>query len=688
MFERVSQRQPLTLTLEDLHWADDSTLVLLQHLAPRLEELGLLVVATYRDNEIHPTHPLAKPLEALRRRGHTHTISLRRFSAEGVEAMLRARSGQSPPGSFVEVIHRETEGLPLYVEEVYRHLAEEGRLFGPDGAWKDDLEVVEDDVPQSVRLAIGRRLEQVSPTCRQLLAQAATTGRSFTFELLHALQPDDEDAVLDAFDEGVGAQLIAASAEGAEDRFRFHHELIRQTLLSELTPPRRRRVHARVAAALQQIYPPDRAGLAAEITQHLVQAGSAANPTQTAHFAQMAGRQAVASTGYAEAVEHFEVALQAAERGPETADEIRCGLLLDLGDAQRRAATNQESMQSFQAAAALARSLDSVEDLARAALGFEDAYLVSGVPRQESDDPSVLLQEEALNAVSDDDSALRAMVLAALARAVYFQGHQERGAELSGQAVDMAQRVNDRDAVLYALHARRIAIWGPDDLEECLAVATDLMEAAKLAGNDELALDGMQWRIAAFFEQGNLSLVQREIDAFEQAADELGQPALQIYPPMSRGVLAMLQGRFQDAQRYHRDLTEAGERAQSEIAAMCAMAARIELELECGTDPNEEVVHNRFFEHSGFRWHISRLQASHGGEAEARGALQQLMPRLAGLPRDGSWLSRICNQSVIAFLAHDTASARVLFDLLAPFAGRYAIAGPPSNHYPSRDTWA
>ena len=223
VFARVGQRQPLTLTLEDLHWADDSTLVLVQHLVPRLEELGLLLVATYRDNEIHPAHPLAKPLEVLRRRGHTHTISLRRFSAEGVEAMLRARSGQSPPRSFVEVIHRETEGLPLYVEEVYRHLAEKGRLFGPDGAWKDDLEVVEDDVPQSVRLAIGRRLEQVSPASRQLLAQAATTGRSFTFELLHALQPDDEDAVLDAFDEGVDAQLIAASAEGAEDRFRFHH---------------------------------------------------------------------------------------------------------------------------------------------------------------------------------------------------------------------------------------------------------------------------------------------------------------------------------------------------------------------------------------------------------------------------------------------------------------------------------
>ena len=684
VFARVSLRQPLTLTLEDLHWADDSTLVLVQHLAPRLEDLRLLVVATYRDDEIHPAHPLAKPLEALRRREHTHTIRLRRFAAADVEAMLQARSGLSPPASFVDVIHRETEGLPLYVEEVYQHLADAGRLFGLDGAWQDDLELVEDDVPQSVRLAIGRRLEQVSPACRHLLAQAATTGRSFTFELLHALEPDDEDAVLDALDEGVAAQLIGASAGESEDRFRFHHELIRQTLLSELTPPRRRRVHARVAEALQQIHPPDRVGVAAEITQHLVQAGSAADPAQTARYAQAAGREAVAATGYAEAVTHFELALEAVEGRADATDEIRCALLLELGDAQRRAAAIKESMESFQAAASLARSLDSVEDFARAALGFEDAYLVSGLPRQDTADPSVMLQEEALKELSDQDSALRAMVLAALARAVHFQGHQEQGLELSGAALEMARRVADRDAVLYALHARRIAIWGPEDLQGRLDVATELMEAAAAAGNSELALDGRQWRIDAFFEQGDLDLVESEIDAFERAADELGQPSLQIYPPMHRGVLALLQGRYDDADRYFREISRIGELAQSENAAIAFGLGRVELEMARGSNPKpEEELLRRFATRHpqipSFACDLARLLAWDNRHDEARADLSRLVPQADSWPRDNNWLPAIIYLSVAAYMVRDTDSGAVLYQLLEPFAGRYAIAG--ANHF-------
>ena len=177
--ERGARAMPMVLVLEDLHWADEPTVLLMQHLAQHLAPLPLLVVGTYRDIELDVGRPWAKVLESLVRERLATRITLRRLPETDVEQMLEALSGQPPPAALAGVVYRETEGNPFFVEEVFQHLKEEGRIFDDAGRWRSDLDIDELQVPAGVRLVIGRRLERVSDDTRKALTVAAVIGRSF-----------------------------------------------------------------------------------------------------------------------------------------------------------------------------------------------------------------------------------------------------------------------------------------------------------------------------------------------------------------------------------------------------------------------------------------------------------------------------------------------------------------------------
>ena len=209
--ERVSRTVPQLQILDDLHWADDATLMLLQHQAQYQDKMAVLTVATYRDIELDAARPFARTLESLVRQRLAHRVALKPLPETGVAAMLQALTGQPPPAVLVQAIYRETEGNPFFVEEVFQHLSEQGRLLDAEGRWRTDLQVGELDVPEGVRLVISRRLERVSEECRTALTDAAVVGRDFGFELLQKLSDLDADRLLDAIDEAERANLIVAA---------------------------------------------------------------------------------------------------------------------------------------------------------------------------------------------------------------------------------------------------------------------------------------------------------------------------------------------------------------------------------------------------------------------------------------------------------------------------------------------
>jgi serine/threonine protein kinase len=294
--ERLARLTPIVLLFEDLQWADEPTLLLLQHLAQALARMPLLMIGTYRDVDLEVGRPFAKMLESLVRQKLGTRILLRRLPLGGVEQMLALLSAQQPPRSLARVVFEQTEGNPFFVEEVFRHLSEEGKLFDERGTFRPNLRMDQLQVPEGVRLVLGRRLERLSEDARRILTTAAVIGRVFPLELLEQLEQARPDGALEAVEEAERAHLVETEGPGRQTRYRFVHELVRQTLSETLSLPRRQRLHARVADAIERIYAASIGAHVSALAHHLYQAGSSVDQEKTMHFLSEAARQASGAT--------------------------------------------------------------------------------------------------------------------------------------------------------------------------------------------------------------------------------------------------------------------------------------------------------------------------------------------------------------------------------------------------------
>jgi predicted ATPase len=257
--------------LEDLHWGDESSLALLVHLANRVAQLPVVIIATYRDaySENNPT--FVRTLEELIRLG-IRPLKLGGLSKDAIAQMLHELSQGQAPESLVSLIFEESQGNPFFVEEVYRHLVEDGKVFDAAGQFRTDIKIDETDVPETVRLIIGRRLERLDENEMRVLAAAAVIGRSFNFQLLTAISQIDVDELFTILEKAQKMGIIVASSEGPQKPFTFTHELVRQTLLASISRPRRQQLHAEVAGAIARLRPDkERPG---DIADHLIKAGS------------------------------------------------------------------------------------------------------------------------------------------------------------------------------------------------------------------------------------------------------------------------------------------------------------------------------------------------------------------------------------------------------------------------------
>ena len=311
--ERVARLTPVVTFYEDMHWADEPTLLLLENFAKAAGELPILIVMTYRDVDLEVGRPFARTLESLLKQKLATRILLRRLPVEGVERMLAALSAQTPPKSLARVVFEETEGNPFFVEEVFRHLVEEGKLFDNKGAFLPGLKVDQLQVPEGVRLVLGRRLQRLSDDARRILTTAAVLGRSFPLHLLEDLEKGNPDAVLDAMEEAERAHLVESESRGRETRYRFVHELVRHTLIESLSLPRRQRLHARIAEGLERVYANTLNAHVPMLAHHLYEAGLAADAEKTVHYLTEAASQASLAAAYEDALGHLDNVLSLIE---------------------------------------------------------------------------------------------------------------------------------------------------------------------------------------------------------------------------------------------------------------------------------------------------------------------------------------------------------------------------------------
>jgi class 3 adenylate cyclase/tetratricopeptide (TPR) repeat protein len=510
--ERAGRAQPLLLTLEDLHWADDSTLLLLQHVAQRLTEMPLLIVGTYRDVELDVARPLARALEEFLRQRLAHDVALKRLPEDGVEAMLRALSGQQPPPSLVQAIYSETEGNPFFVEEVFHHLAGEGKLFDAQGRWRSDLSIGELEVPRGVRLVIGRRLERVSEDCRRVLTTAAVIGRGFSFELLETLGEMEADVLLDAVDEGERAHLITSAGDGPEARFRFAHELIRQTLLSGLSLPRRQRMHLRVTEAMEEVYARALEEHVADLAHHLYQAGSAADPQKTAHYLALAAERAFRAAAFEDALRHYEsaVSLQPADNRKGRAD-----LLFKRGLARRSLGRWEEALADWREALAAYEELGDAEAVGNVCADIT-IQLLWGARYVEA----LEISRRGLVALGEQVNADRCRLLGCAGMTLSMAGFYTAGDGMIAQAVALAQELGDERLLGEALRYKTGQHYAYMQLREVVDTGRRAEELLRSTGD--------LWRLASvlWYLQWALLFLGR----FEEVA-EIGE---ELEPSASR----------------------------------------------------------------------------------------------------------------------------------------------------------
>ena len=321
--------RPIMMVLDDLQWADKSSLALLQFLARELDQIPMLLVGCYRDVDLSRQHPLSESLSQLNREPVFRREQIRGLSREATREFIEAATGIRSSTGLDSVIHAHTEGNPFFMTEVIRLLREQGELTG-----ENVTAPVRIQIPEGVREVIGQRLNRLSRECDQVLTTASIIGREFDFNLLNTLESTlSEDQLLGAMDEALGAHLIEELA-GSPDRYYFSHALIQQALNEELSTSRRVRLHVRVGEELERRYEGNVDTHVAELAYHFAQAESVLGTEKLVHYSLLAGEQALAAHAYEEALVPFQRGLVAKEG--RAMDGETATLLFGAGRSQLR----------------------------------------------------------------------------------------------------------------------------------------------------------------------------------------------------------------------------------------------------------------------------------------------------------------------------------------------------------------
>jgi tetratricopeptide (TPR) repeat protein len=358
----ASKANPIMLQLDDLHWADKASLLLLQHLARRFKGSRLILVGTYRDVELDRGHPLSAVLAELRRERLYERVLLRGLSEPEVKELIEAISQQEVASgrgeAFVRAILRETEGNPFFIEEVLRHLVESGTWYRHNSRWVTDAKSIDEmGMPEGVRDVIGRRLSRLSASVNHVLEAAAVLGREFEFEVLGRMNEPGEVPTWSAVEEGLSHRLLVESRDRSRARFAFTHALVRQTLVEGLSLPRRQDLHLKAAQAIEAVHERNLDPHVAELANHYRMAGAAADAEKTIDYSIRAGSAAFAVFAYKEAEAHWRAALELMDELGGGDRKRRADLLWLLGAGPGLVSSGAQALEYLEAAAPLFEEL-------------------------------------------------------------------------------------------------------------------------------------------------------------------------------------------------------------------------------------------------------------------------------------------------------------------------------------------
>jgi DNA-binding SARP family transcriptional activator/tetratricopeptide (TPR) repeat protein len=542
----MAVRSPVLLVIDDLHWANQPTLLLLRHLLRNNDGDGPVIAALYRDTDVdadHPLRPLLANLRAERALEHVHLHGL-------TEAAVGALVNRFVPGdaSLSAQLFALTDGNPLFLDEMLRQVTDDR----PPGHGEEDTPVLADlNPPEAIRELVARRVSRLPEEVIYLLQAAAVAGPECEANIVATAAELTPDQRLDALDRAVESRLLRRVGESGE-RYVFSHALVRDAIYGELLRGRRVRYHHKIAVAMERAHVDAADTYVNELAHHFYMGAALADGDKALKYCIAAGERALRLLAFEEAVGHFTRGLEVAELYGDHDLTSRCDALLALAEALNKAGDATEADRTYEKAAAVARSMEDSERLALAALRA-GPLSYTGIVGANAD--QVRLLEEARSKLSEADSHLRVMVTARLGLVmVYAAGIPEpgllrRAQALSTDAVAMARRLGDRNALGYALNARFHALWGIDPAPERLAVGTELVQIADDVGDELLALHGHMWRVRELLAQGDVDGVNEEIRRFEARDNGPAHPLAGSYACNVRAMMALVNGDFEEGAR-------------------------------------------------------------------------------------------------------------------------------------------
>lgn len=656
----AARDRPIVLVLDDLHWADEPSLLLLRFAARELASSGLLILGTYRDVELGRHHPLARMLGEISGIEGSRRIPLKGLSVGAVERYLEMTAGAPAPVGLAEAVQERTDGNPFFVGEVVRLLASEGKLTSGGSA-------AELQIPQGVREVIGRRLDRLSDETNATLRVAAVIGRDFDEELVWRVADMQPEQLMTAATEAIAERLVTDLSDG---HYSFAHALVRDTLYEELSPPKRSAVHERTGVAIEEICGGNVDERLGELAHHFLEAAPRGDLAKAIEYAQRAGEQDMEQLAYEDAVDVYGRALEVLELMDEPDEGLRCSLLLSLGGAEAKSARVADARDAFERAADSARRLDDADSLVGAAIGIA---MMSDAGRL--DEKLLALLDESLEWIGPERTARRAALLSAKSAEMYWVDNDlTESTRLVDEAIEIAREV-DAPASLAAALQRKIFIpAGPNAPRERLRLADEILELGEATGNREAVLRAHGYRLWQFLELADMEAVDRELSLYARLADELRMPEHSWLTIALRGMRTLLDGDIDGAERLAGEARRAGQRAEQPVAEQfygIQMTQIRSLQGRAGELlPAVRELAEQFPGIPAWRGGVITLAARSGDVELARRELERFAgDDFSAIPRDVNWSAAMSLLGEAIALIGDVDRAQRAYDELLPYEG-------------------
>lgn len=557
-WRRAAARKPLLLIFEDLHWADATSLRLFTFLAHELDDSAVLVIGTYRDTELSRQHPLFDRLADLARSETCERIELKGLSVSETEEFTAAVSHGTASANLIRALYARTEGHPLFLEVTLRYMID-SRAPRAFDATEGDAQLLT-WIPTGVREVIGKRLNRLSVPAARYLSIAACIGRSFDLPLLAELEADkSEEELLDALQEALNEHLIEVVPE--TQQFRFGHALIRETLYDEMLGLRRSRLHRRIGEMLEQRLETGEEVVLPQLAYHFSEAGPGGAAVKALGYAKQSAVHATRVLAFEEAARLYRLALHLLQQHFPKEGTQRCDLLLSLGEVELLLGAGEHSRAAFQEAADLARRTGLTPLFVQAAMGFERSSVVAA----RSGEATVVLLLEAI-ALHQADDPLRVELLARLCRAYVYCARADEAKETHRRAVALAREIGDMSGIQLALSAMASAVYWPDLLHERVAAANEAWKIAQDLGMPMRLGEMLSFFLHDLIRTGDVSALARLRDQGLRLSEQLEWLHNQAICRYIEGLVAINEGRFDDAESWATKALKVGRRGAEDLA--------------------------------------------------------------------------------------------------------------------------